>query len=560
MEEIKENLNQTIENSENNTKNIFEKLFGDLAEQDKDAEITRTHMLLIKKYIDEIKKHEKELTVEEIKSIFEAEFAKDITYNLEFEKANIIRLRKLMEKNKIYDELLNLYKNNKSEFNRRLNTAKEREIQKVQIITQKDGARFKTSQEKNKEIDESGEEICFDRKEDSITALRMVLRTKQGVPRASEIDILKYQKTKTEELVELYKTYFTECIKKDVEFLEKYGIIDNFIESANKHLNSINLQSLNYVKRNPITSDKVVPVPDGRILKENDENGKKVKYSEEDSIVREEHEDIGVLDTFEDEVLNELTAEDLLLLHIFWRSKAVNASYEISKAKVTMDHLGLWEEFVEKDEEIVDEIKKEDIITGIKIDMGLTYINVKKEGKIEDEVNELYEDFLEFISGEKIELDENVKEKIKQEVEKMSKEVSDFSMKDTILASLLAYTVTKLQKDDLGIKNWGVIDEEDKDLVFVVENPKMRGPLIFSLQKAYLEAFFETKDLKLPKYKNEKSLDNAYTDAMSKLYLPRSRYFDEAVNEEYKKDKTSNLIANLAGKKAKKAKKDQEVR
>ena len=47
---------------------------------------------------------------------------------------------------------------------------------------------------------------------------------------------------------------------------------------------------------------------------------------------------------------------------------------------------------------------------------------------------------------------------------------------------------------------------------------------------------------------------------MSKLYLPRSRYFDEAVNEEYKKDKTSNLIANLAGKKAKKAKKDQEVR
>ena len=177
---------------------------------------------------------------------------------------------------------------------------------------------------------------------------------------------------------------------------------------------------------------------------------------------------------------------------------------------------------------------------------------------LKDEVNELYEDFLEFVSGQRIELDENMKEKIKQEVEKMSKEVYDFSMKDTILASLLAYTVTKLQKDDLGIKNWGVIDEEDKDLVFVVENPKMRGPLIFSLQKAYLEAFFETKDLKLPKYKNEKSLDNDYTDAMSKLYLPRSKYFDEAINEEYKKDKTSNLIANLAGKKAKKVKKWQD--
>jgi large subunit ribosomal protein L17 len=180
--------------------------------------------------------------------------------------------------------------------------------------------------------------LNFDYEKDSISALRGILRRKSFRINAgrSEIDLIKEEeRTNLEEV----RKIMINSLQKNISYLEKIGVIDEHIEKVNKSLENLDLSELKYIKRNPLTDDNVEIVPDGILLPIEDENGNKIEYLKENRVVKEEDEDIGVIDSFETENLEKLSVDDLLLLNIFWEAKAIDARLELSKAKTTVDHL-----------------------------------------------------------------------------------------------------------------------------------------------------------------------------------------------------------------------------
>lgn len=529
----------------------FEKIFEQLKEQDLNPETTRKYILRIKEMISDIKEnYEEELSDEEIKEVFDSEYKEDI--KTKCESADIyVALRKYYTCKKI----LSLYNGNNNEYKRKMNIAKRLEE--------------KSSKE---EIP-----LNFDYEKDSISALRGILRRKSFRINAgrSEIDLIKEEeRTNLEEV----RKIMINSLQKNISYLEKIGVIDEHIEKVNKSLENLDLSELKYIKRNPLTDDNVEIVPDGILLPIEDENGNKIEYLKENRVVKEEDEDIGVIDSFETENLEKLSVDDLLLLNIFWEAKAIDARLELSKAKTTVDHLGIWDEIIKGNEEKIKNLDANDIMVGLKKDLALTYLS-RTGAELTDNMVEKYFNFLYGSEGNKEENKKTSKvqaikdKKVKKEqieskrkqmdkdLENIQDEVYSFRYKLADIMTLQCVIIEKLKDKDFKSKiKWGIIEEkedfnniQDKDdVVVAIENSNFRGPLIMSVPKATIQAFFEKDEIDLPVFKNE--LNSEYTGIMAKMYLPKSKYFEKEAKKKYKENPSSSLNASLVGKKVKKGK------
>lgn len=541
----------------------FEKMFESLKKQDLNPENTKKYILKIKRVLEQIKENEENnLTDNEIKESFEKDYKKDLEL-----KAKASNIYVYIKKQRICQKILEIYKGNKNEFNRKMKTAKKLE-----------------------EIDSNEDlKLALDDEKDVMRALRGAVRSvkyykdnkRSRYYGKSELDIIKEQEKENNQLA---KRILITGIEQNIKYLEKFGIIDDYINEANLTLEQLDLSELKYKKRNPITDDQVIPVPDGTILPFKDENGKEIQYLAEDSKVKEIDEDVGVLDIFEKGNLEKMPLEELLLLHLFWESKTAETNFEVSKAKKTIDYLGLWNKVINEDEETIKNIPSKDIKKALKKDLAITYLT--RDGV--EYTDSIVEKYTKFVDGQDENIEENQKdesklEKVKKvfkgnkarkeliktkreeilsEVNSMKGNISKFESKMADMMTFECLILEKLQAKEFKSKTkWGVLDKLDdareNEVVIAIKNSNYRGTFIMSILEMYLKTYFNKEKLDLPVFKSE--LNEQYAGIMAKIYLPKSKHFREVASKKYKENPSSTLNAEIADKKIKKVQ-DEEIR
>lgn len=463
-----------------------------------DHEETKRYILAIKKPLRKIFDSCKdEQEKEEIIQDFLEEYKRDLEF-----RGNISDIFQRMLMFNTYKRILNIYKGNKSEFESVIKEARRRES----------------------ENRTEGLSIEMDLKESMISGIRYIIRTKNST---NETNIIQFiQKEKSDKAKEL-KDRMIRIIQFCVANLEEYGIIDEYIKASNTELEELGLSRLKYLKRNPIADEQY------------GKNG----------ILLQDAEDIGVMDTFSTENLEKMSVEELEIMTAFWESKYFQERLGLEKALSTIKTLDLWDVILYEDDEAIQNLDNEKVISALKKDLAVTYVCEEKETSITSKMRIQYNKFLDEngISSD-VNLDDEVQALLPEmlNLEELAKDIN-------ILACLI---VSQLNSKDIKIKRWGTIQDNDNKLkdeeriiVIAVESEKFRGPLIIEVSKSLLKNFFLIEELELPKY--EGKLDETYCSIMSKLYLPSNKFFTKSVKKSFEENPGSKFLANLAGKKVK---------
>lgn len=162
-------------------------------------------------------------------------------------------------------------------------------------------------------------------KKSIISCIRYAMR--KGMT-TNERGIIEYIKQEKKEMEKELRNKMTRIIQTSVATLDEYGIIDEYIDISNSQLEQLGLNGLKFSKRNPIADEQY-------------ENGELVKDTE----------DIGVIDTFSTENLNNMPMEDLQIMSAFYLSKYFEERLGISKAMSTIKTLDLWDVIFHGDDE-----------------------------------------------------------------------------------------------------------------------------------------------------------------------------------------------------------------
>ena len=275
-------------------------------------------------------------------------------------------------------------------------------------------------------------------------------------------------------------------IHESVNFLNDYGMLDEYINQANDELEELGLKRLKLKKRNPIADEQY------------DESGKKIENAE----------DLGVVDSLEKEILEEFSIEDLLMMTAFWESKYLQGRMKILKAMTTIDTLDIWQDILTRGETAIENLDNERVQAILKKDLALNYI-YNEEIEITPHMRTQYQNFIKRnginIDGETIET-----ELKKMEAELKNLEFATMDM-TTLSALILGQLLDKLPK----VKRWGAIDETDKikferienvndssQIGIAIEHQNFRSPLILSISEDVLKALYNIDVTDLPKYKN----------------------------------------------------------
>lgn len=367
--------------------------------------------------------------------------------------------------------------------------------------------------------------IKTDVKEAMISAIRYVIRTRHLTKEKEIVAAIQEEKAKTANDL---RSRMINIIHSSIMNLNEYGFIDEYITSSNEELKQLGLGELQYEKRNPI--------PDIQY----DENGKVVK----------DVEDIGVIDTFAKDNLEQMSIEDLEIMTAFWESKYLQERLGLSKAMSTIKTLDLWGTILHDGDEAIQGLDETKINGALKKDLALTYL-CRNGSKITGRMKRQYKTFLE---------EEGIPSDIQltDEIESMMPEILNLEGAARDIAILECLIVYQLKTKDMKIKKWGVIEnepegkkeqeqEEIKAITLAIENKNFRGPLIMGVPEHVLKDFFGTENFDFPKY--EKELNETYCSIMSKLYLPTNRFFNNLVRKAYKENPNSQFLAELAGKK-----------
>lgn len=482
----------------------MEKSFKDIIEEIKKENInqeeTKKYILAIKRVV---KKAYESCKDEQEESEILEEYLEDYNNDLKFRGKTQDIFNKMLMYN-AYKNILRDFKGNKSNFDSIMRDAKKRESDNnASTIT-----------------------LNTNTKEAMISAIRYVIRTKNVIKEKEILNALQEEKSKVSKYL---KDKMIDVMRDSVTLLNEYGFIDEYIAEANEELKELGLSELQYEKRNPI--------PD----KQYDENGQLVK----------DVEDIGVIDTFAKDNLEQLPLEDLVFMTAFWESKYLQERLGLSKAMSTVKTLNLWNTLLHEDDQAIQDLDPLMVEGALKKDLALTYL-YKNEATITNKMNKQYRKFIE---KEGIQGNPELEEELKELLPEMSN-LESAARDVAILECLILHQIrTKESK----VKKWGVIecDEVDNDLeeksggiTFAIENKNFRGTLVMSLPKYLLKDFFRIEESQLPKY--DKELNSIYCDIMSKLYLPTNKYFTNLIQKAYKENPQSELLADLSGKKVQK--------
>lgn len=311
-------------------------------------------------------------------------------------------------------------------------------------------------------------------------------------------------------------------------FLDNFGYLDEIITKTDELFDETGLSELKAVKRNPIPS-KEYDIHNAR-----------------------ESEDMGIIDFFKKENIENLSPNELMLLELFWKTKYFNARLDISEALSVIDYLDLWPMLLEEDKSAIENIDDDKLNIALKRDLALTYL-IRNKNSITPELEQRYVKFLE---------DNGMTQKgtTYEEIETQSKELEGALSISNDLVLGECVIVDKLLNGQLGETNWGTMDNSEFDdadehdenkVIIAINHPNFRGPLLIAMSKEHITSFVNEKNtgtklkkLKFPKYKCK--ISEEYSHIMSNLLLPTSPYFKKYVTEKYVQNPESPLYEQLA--------------
>ena len=466
---------------------------------DESFQNVREYILKIKKYIDGfIEDEDTNLTKKEKLE----QFLKTYKEETKIDPKQVLKYTYVLSQYNSLKELSNLEKANKAKLRKIISEAAKRE----------------------NENSDDRLTISLNNEEQLLISAREILRE---YPKMKEKDILKTAQKRKTYISEYLKKCIIESIQNSVSYLNEYGILDDYIQEVNERLNGLDFNEVSVKKRNPF--------PD--------------EYFDKEGNIIEYDEDIGIIESFDEEQLKNMTPEDLYMMDMFWRSTYLKERMEIAKAFSTIEYLDLWDTLLNENEEKIQNIDNTLIFNAL-CDFRRQkneYENPKKEEQEQIKSRKIFK-------RKNKKQEEIVQEPLKQTIEKEELDNLNYLSRDFILQECTI--VSKLKARDFSIRTWGVIDNEeieyDEDgLVVAIDNENFRGTIIMAIPKGIVTGFFNIDEDKLPKYKKLNEIDESYSQIMAKLYLPASNYFKRQIMKKYKENPGNSLYANLTGKKVK---------
>ena len=475
---------------EENFNKILEKIKDDTLDQEE----TKEYILAIKGVIKQAYENCKdEQSQEKIISEFIEEYEKDLSF-----RGNGKSIYGKMLRYVSYKGLTQAYDEKRSGFYNAVSEAKKLE--------------------RKNPFEKVGVEISL--KQCMISAVRNIIRTKKLT---EPKDILEVARGEQNKLGDELRTEMTRVLHSSIGFLEEYGFIDKYIEASNKDLEEIGLSELKFSKRNPIADEQ---------------------YDEQGNLIYDV-EDIGIIDTFLEDNLENYSLEDMAFMTGFWESKYFQERLGISKAMSTIKSLNLWDALLHEDDEAIKGIEFEKMTAALKKDVAITTL-CRSDVKITDKMRRQYRKFVQangLTSDQEIDV----------EIENEKAEIDNLEETSRDVIFLEGLIMQLLNKKDVQIDKWGIVEEaeekennqdEDGFITIAIENKTFRGPLLMGVTKNTLKSLFNDK-VKIPKY--EKEIDETYCNIMANLYLPINKFFINTVNKAYERNPESKTLANLVG-------------
>ena len=279
--------------------------------------------------------------------------------------------------------------------------------------------------------------------------------------------------------------------------LETYGITDEYIDKANSVLQKENVKSLSFSKRIGLSDD-----------------------------FNRDTDEIGLYDVLDKKVLKTMSVEDVNLFSAFWQSKFFQSIQEIYTGLDIIDNLDLWQEVIDGNEENIDNMNMEKLTSAIQ--KGRLILLIRDITKIGEEIpEELQKEYTNFLQEEGLPEGNLVKE-----LDKTRRETDALGGMLTNILTMQCAIIQDIKSNNMRIKKWGKIAEDDEFVILGINNPDFVGPTTMQLNKELLEDWLnKIGDRKIPQYKWE---INPKYSALAEVYTPAVPAINVKIKEERK--------------------------
>ena len=232
-----------------------------------------------------------------------------------------------------------------------------------------------------------------------------------------------------------------------------------------------------------------------------------------------------------------MSVEDVNLFSAFWQSKFFQNMQEIYTGLDIVDNLDLWQEFIDGNEEDIDKMDMRRITPAIqKARMIMLIRDTIKPG--EEIPEELQKEYNKFLKEEGLS-EGNLEEELKQ----IRIETGALGNILTNIIAMQSAIIQDIKSNNMVIKKWGKIAEDDEFVLLGINNPNFVGPTTMQLNKDMLEDWLKKiGDRKLPEFKKE--INQKYSD-ISSIYMPASPEFNRKKKAEIKKKPNTEVLDYL---------------
>lgn len=327
-----------------------------------------------------------------------------------------------------------------------------------------------------------------------LSLLRNVIRTCRVTDNNNILTALHNGKKQTEKEIKDEQKAALEAV---FSVLETYGITDEYIDKANSVLQEENVKSLSFAKKIGLADD---------FCRDTDE--------------------IGLYDVLDERFLKTITVEDVNLFSAFWQSKLFQNMQEIYTGLDIIDNLGLWQEVIDGNEKDIDNMSMERLTPAIqRARLILLIRDITKKG--EEIPEELQEEYIKFLQEEGL-----PKGDLAEEVNKKRIDTGALGGMLTNILAMQCAIIQDIKSNNMRIKKWGKIAEDDDFVILGINNPNFVGPTTMQLNKELLEDWLnKIGDRKIPQYKWD--INSKYS-ALTDVYTPAVPAINAKIKEERK--------------------------
>lgn len=459
----------------------LDKRINEIKSKEYNEEAIKEALKKVQKYLKELAGDYKNegVSIEEIKE--EAE--KELQKNLLAVPKNSFKVYDLATKYRTVKELLKLEKRDNAFLYKMVNQARKLE-----------------QENPNEEL-----YISLDMKKVKLSLLRNIIRTCKIKESKDILTALHNGKGITEKEIKEEQKKVLEAV---FSGLETYGIVDEYIDKANSVLEKENVKSISFAK----------------------------KLGLADSFSNDKDE-IGLYDVLDEKFLQSISVEDVNLFSAFWQSEFFQYMQEMCTGLGIVNDLNLWQELIDGIEEDVDKIDIKRIISAIQKSRFIILIKdmLEQGEEIPEELQKEYNKFLE----EEGLVGENLQEEVNR-IKNATKALENV-LKNII--TLKSAIIQDIKSNNMSIKKWGKIEENDEFILLGINNSNFIGPVTMELNKVTLEDWLtKIGNRKLPIYKQE---FNPEYSAISNVYMPATQAVKNKIKNESKEKPNNGILEFL---------------